>query len=83
MSAFQTAEIGEVLMEKLLTVKEVAKYLKFDVQTIYRKANHRKASKRRIPCLRAGGALRFKISAIDKWMAECKSTRTKKGRKSK
>ena len=50
---------------ELLTVKEVAKYLKMCQITIYRLA---KAGK--IPAFKVGGDWRFKQSSIEKWIDE-------------
>jgi len=47
----------------LLTVNELAKMLKLDPQTIYRKVK-----KNEIPFIRIGGAVRFTSEGIDKWI---------------
>jgi excisionase family DNA binding protein len=49
--------------ESLITVKEVADYLKLKEQTVYLLARQNK-----IPSLRVGGSLRFKKSQIDAWL---------------
>lgn len=50
-------------MEKLMTLEEVAKYLRLSVHTLYKMAEQR-----RIPALKAGKQWRFKKEEIDKWM---------------
>ncbi len=51
--------------EKLLTAREVADKLGLKLSTIYR---WRWA--RRIPCVKVGGALRFRLSDIDRLIKE-------------
>ncbi len=50
-------------MEKLMTLEEVAKYLRLSVHTLYKMAEQR-----RIPALKAGKQWRFKKDEIDKWL---------------
>lgn len=50
---------------KILTVPEVAKYLKFSEATIYRMAQRGK-----IPAFRIGRAWRFHKDMIEEWLAE-------------
>ncbi len=50
-------------MEKLMTLEEVAKYLRLSVHTLYKMAEQR-----RIPALKAGKQWRFKKEEIDKWL---------------
>jgi len=49
--------------DSLITVKEVADYLKLKEQTVYLLARQNK-----IPSLKVGGSLRFKKSQIDGWL---------------
>lgn len=49
--------------DALITVKEVAEYLKLKEQTVYLLARQNK-----IPSLKVGGSLRFKKSQIDGWL---------------
>jgi len=49
--------------ESLITVREVADYLKLKEQTVYLLARQNK-----IPSLKVGGSLRFKKSQIDSWL---------------
>jgi two-component system response regulator (stage 0 sporulation protein F) len=49
--------------DSLITVKEVADYLKLKEQTVYLLARQNK-----IPSLKVGGSLRFKKSQIDAWL---------------
>lgn len=48
----------------ILTIKEVAKYLKVTERTIYRLAAVKK-----IPAFKVGGAWRFRTADIDGWIA--------------
>ena len=52
-------------MDDIMTLEEVAKYLKFKPQTIYTWANEGK-----IPAAKLGKEWRFKKSVIDKWFIE-------------
>ena len=49
--------------DSLITVKEIAEYLKLKEQTVYLLARQNK-----IPSLKVGGSLRFKKSQIDDWL---------------
>lgn len=49
--------------EELMDVKEVAKYLKLDEQTIYRKVDAKT-----IPFIKVGGVIRFRKESIEKWL---------------
>jgi len=51
--------------EEILTVKELAKYLKMDEHTVYRLAR-----KGVLPGTKIGGEWRFKKDLIDKWIEE-------------
>jgi excisionase family DNA binding protein len=50
--------------DSLITVKDVAGYLKLKEQTVYLLARQNK-----IPSLKVGGSLRFKKSQIDSWLS--------------
>jgi|GEM_PF-405725 excisionase family DNA binding protein len=50
--------------DSLITVKDVADYLKLKEQTVYLLARQNK-----IPSLKVGGSLRFKRSQIDAWLS--------------
>lgn len=54
--------------EVYMTVKELATYLKLNIQTIYRMINREGGD--RLPSLRIGRAVRFSKDAVDGWMAE-------------
>jgi excisionase family DNA binding protein len=61
--------------DSLITVKEVAEYLKLKEQTVYLLARQNK-----IPSLKVGGSLRFRKSQIDGWLlAEPKKISSKNG----
>lgn len=53
----------------ILTIREVAEYLKVTERTIYRQA-----AARRIPAFKVGGTWRFRTADIDGWIAD-QSTR--------
>jgi len=50
-------------MEELLTLEEVAKYLKISKYTLYKMLE-----KRKIPAFKVANQWRFKKSDIDKWL---------------
>ena len=62
--------------DSLITVKEVADYLKLKEQTVYLLARQNK-----IPSLKVGGSLRFKKSQIDAWLASSPKNTTQEGQK--
>jgi excisionase family DNA binding protein len=49
--------------DQVLTVKEIAKYLKVNERTVYRMATAGK-----IPAFKVGASWRFKLSKIEKWI---------------
>ncbi|MEQ8164717.1 MAG: helix-turn-helix domain-containing protein [Alphaproteobacteria bacterium] len=57
----------------IMTIKEVAEYLKLTEKTAYRLAAERK-----IPGFKVGGAWRFRRSEIDEWI-ERKTKESTKG----
>lgn len=65
--------------DEILTVRELADYLKIAEKTAYRFINEGK-----IPGFKVGSAWRFKKDAIDAWIAsQSKTTATKKKSKNK
>lgn len=50
--------------DQILTVKEVAEYLKVNERTIYRLATEKK-----IPAFRVGASWRFRRKEVDSWIA--------------
>lgn len=58
--------------DEILTLKEVARYLKLTEKTAYRLAAENK-----LPGFKVGGSWRFKHEDIDKWI-EAKKTSNKK-----
>jgi len=50
-------------MEELLTLEEVAKYLKISKHTLYKMLE-----KRKIPAFKVANQWRFKKSDIDRWL---------------
>ncbi|MEW5975543.1 MAG: response regulator [Acidobacteriota bacterium] len=62
--------------DSLITVKEVADYLKLKEQTVYLLARQNK-----IPSLKVGGSLRFRKSQIDAWLSgTAEAVRSQTGR---
>lgn len=53
------------MSDEILTIKEVADFLKVNERTVYRLAAAKK-----IPAFKVGNAWRFKKIEIDKWIAE-------------
>ena len=49
---------------KVLTVREVSRYLRLHPSTIYRMLK-----KNQLPALRVGSEWRFTVEAIDQWLA--------------
>lgn len=52
------------MIDQILTVKEVAQYLKVNERTIYRLA-----TEKRIPAFRVGVSWRFKKVEVDTWIS--------------
>ncbi|MBC8273848.1 MAG: helix-turn-helix domain-containing protein [Chloroflexi bacterium] len=57
---------------RLMTIDEVAKYLRIHKSTIYRLAKDR-----RIPASKVGNKWRFRKDVIDRWLSERESRRSK------
>ena len=55
--------------EEILTIRELAKYLKINERTVYLLAKEKK-----IPGIKIGGSWRFKKEMVDNWIIE-QSTR--------
>ena len=53
------------MTDEVMTVKELAEYLKINYQTAYRKAK-----KGEIPASKFGRSWRFQKSIIDRWLSE-------------
>lgn len=62
----------KVKAESILTIREVADYLRVVEKTVYRLL-----AKNEIPAFKVGGSWRFRKSEIDKWIAEQESTNKK------
>ena len=54
---------GNKMNDEIMTIKEIAKYLKINEKTIYNLIK-----KKEIPAFKVGGNWRFKKSLIDKWI---------------
>jgi len=57
------------MLEPLLTVEQVARYLKVDKFTIYRLVAQKK-----IPAFRVGNQWRFKTSILERWLRKNMNT---------
>jgi excisionase family DNA binding protein len=53
------------MLNDILTVKEVADYLKVNERTIYRLATNGE-----LPAFRVGASWRFRLNEIDSWITE-------------
>ncbi|UYM15194.1 methylation-associated defense system helix-turn-helix domain-containing protein MAD1 [Endozoicomonas euniceicola] len=51
--------------DEILTIKQVAEYLKVNERTIYKLASDEK-----IPAFKVGGSWRFQRSAIEEWIEQ-------------
>ena len=51
--------------DQILTVKEVAEYLKVNERTVYRMATDKK-----IPAFKVGGSWRFRESELEQWIQD-------------
>lgn len=63
-----TFKVAEIMAEDILTLKEVAEYLKLAEKTAYKLAAEGK-----LPGFKVGGSWRFKAIDIDKWIEEKKN----------
>jgi len=57
----------------VLTIKQLAKYLQMNEQTLYRMVKRGK-----VPVCRIGGSLRFPIELINKWLGEIAKRKLRK-----
>lgn len=55
--------MGIAVTDDIMTIKEVAEYLKLNVKTAYRLVSEGK-----IPGFKVGGSWRFRHSEIEKWI---------------
>jgi len=62
--------VGKAMTDEILTLKEVAEYLKLAEKTAYRLAAEGK-----LPGFKVGGSWRFKREEIEKWIAEQSTAR--------
>ena len=54
-----------VIGRRLLNVKEAARYLGLEVDTVYRKSRLRE-----VPCVKVGRALRFDMRALERYIEQ-------------
>lgn len=64
--------VEKVMNDEIMTLKEVAEYLKLAEKTAYRLAAEGK-----LPGFKVGGSWRFKQSDIEKWIQENKKGQNK------
>jgi excisionase family DNA binding protein len=62
-----------MMQSDILTIREVAEYLKLNEKTTYRLVSEGK-----IPGFKVGGAWRFRKVEIDRWIKEQEQNSTKK-----
>ncbi len=62
------------MAKDILTIKEVAEYLKVTERTLYRLAQEGK-----VPAFKVGGSWRFQLADIEAWIAEQKEALLKNG----
>jgi excisionase family DNA binding protein len=60
---------GETTMANVLTLGEVASYLRVHPSTIYRLLK-----KKRLPAFKVGSDWRFNLESIDRWRAEAEDS---------
>ena len=65
--------VGDVMTDEILTLKEVAAYLKLAEKTAYRLAAEGK-----LPGFKVGGSWRFKKEDIEVWIQEQKNRKCTK-----
>ncbi len=63
--------MGKAMTDEILTLKEVAEYLKLAEKTAYRLAAEGK-----LPGFKVGGSWRFKADDIERWIEEKKKRDT-------
>lgn len=61
--------VGNIMTDEILTIKEVAEYLKLSEKTAYRLASDGK-----LPGFKVGGSWRFKREDVLAWIEEQKHT---------
>jgi len=64
--------VKQPMTDEILTLKEVAKYLKLAEKTAYRLAAEGK-----LPGFKVGGSWRFKRDDIEKWIEDSKGASSK------
>lgn len=62
---YETRLENKLKFHEVLTIKQLAKYLQMNEQTLYRMVKRGK-----IPVCRIGGSLRFPVDLINKWLGE-------------
>lgn len=62
--------------DEILTIDEVAAYLKAGKRTVYRLA-----ASREIPAFKLGGTWRFRRSELDQWIAESINNKKKSNKR--
>lgn len=62
--------MDKVMTDEIMTLKEVAEYLKLAEKTAYRLAAEGK-----LPGFKAGGSWRFKVADIERWIEDKKKAK--------
>ena len=75
-SHYRDSPMGSRMDSDIMTIREVAEYLKLTEKTAYRHAADGK-----IPGFKVGGAWRFRRGEIDKWIEQQSAEREKRGEK--
>jgi len=63
MAVLSQMRLNENVGKRLLNVGEAARYLRLEVDTVYKKARLRE-----LPSVKVGRALRFDVSALDRYI---------------
>ncbi len=66
--------MGKAMTDEILTLKEVAEYLKLAEKTAYRLAAEGK-----LPGFKVGGSWRFKRENIESWIEKSKTSQKRQG----
>jgi len=59
---------SEVASRELLTVREVAEWLRVHEKTVYAWVEKGQREKGKLPCIRLGKQLRFRASDVSRWL---------------
>ena len=65
MAAKGEVRFNETVGKRLLNVREAARYLGLEADTVYKKARLRE-----LPCVKVGRALRFDVKALERYIEQ-------------